>query len=218
MATEGRAKGLAGVSHSLLLQVVASLRALFDRSAPWLTLVDVRKLACPESMGGALHNLRRNANDFGYNYSLLLITVSVACVVTKPFSLITIACLLMLWAYVFYVHAAEVTYKGFTFTLRLQGVILTLFSGFVLFAATNVSQLLMGGVTMGCFLCAGHAMVRTPEALPEDGEKGLMGGFTDFVSTSISSNAAALGKVSDMIPTKWSQQIDGALGKLGVNL
>jgi|AntAceMinimDraft_5_1070358.scaffolds.fasta_scaffold232468_1 hypothetical protein len=49
-------------------------------------------------MGGALHNLRRNANDFGYNYSLLLITVSVACVVTKPFSLITIACLLMLWA------------------------------------------------------------------------------------------------------------------------
>jgi hypothetical protein len=42
-----------------------------------------------------------------------------------------------------------------------------------------------------------------------------MGGFTDFVSTSISSNAAALGKVSDMIPTKWSQQIDGALGKLG---
>jgi len=71
---------------------------------------------------------------------------------------------------------------------------------------------------MGCFLCAGHAMVRTPEALPEDGEKGLMGGFTDFVSTSISSNAAALGKVSDMIPTKWSQQIDGALGKLGVNL
>jgi len=41
MATEGRAKGLAGVSHSLLLQVVASLRALFDRSAPWLTLVSL---------------------------------------------------------------------------------------------------------------------------------------------------------------------------------
>ena len=35
---------------------------------------------------------------------------------------------------------------------------------------------LEGGVTMGCFLCAGHAMVRTPEALPEDGEK-AGGGF-----------------------------------------
>jgi hypothetical protein len=36
-------------------------------------------------------------------------------------------------------------HRGFTFTLRLQGVILFAFSAFVLFAATNVSQLLMVG-------------------------------------------------------------------------
>ena len=39
--------------------------------------------------------------------------------------------------------------------------------------------------------------------LTEDGEKGLIGGFTDFVSTSISSNAAAFDKMNDLIPVKW---------------
>lgn len=167
------------------------------------TQVDARKFACPEGVGDALHRFRRNTNDFGYNYCLVLLFISVGCVVTKPFSLIVIACLLMLWAYVFYVRAAEATFRGFTFTLRLQGVILFLFSVFVLLVATDVSQLLTGGLTAGCFACAAHAVMRTPEALPDDGEKGLIGGFTDFVSSSISSNAAAFDKVGDMIPVKW---------------
>lgn len=58
---------------------------------------DVRKFAMPESVSDALYRCRRNVNDFGYNYSLLLIVVSVGCVLTKPFSLVVIACLLMLW-------------------------------------------------------------------------------------------------------------------------
>jgi hypothetical protein len=33
-------------------------------------------------------------------------------VVTKPFSLVVIAGLLMLWAYVFYVRAAELEFRG----------------------------------------------------------------------------------------------------------
>jgi hypothetical protein len=41
---------------------------------------------------------------------------------------------------------------------------------------------------------------------------------TDFVSTSISDNSAAFAKVGDMIPVKWSQQMDGVLGKMGLNL
>jgi hypothetical protein len=36
----------------------------------------------------------------------------VACVIVKPFSLIVIACLGMLWAYVFYVHAADIVFKA----------------------------------------------------------------------------------------------------------
>lgn len=75
----------------------------------------------------------------------------------------------------------------------------------------------LGGMTAGCFLCAAHAAFRTPEPLSDD-EKGIIGGFTDFVSSSISSNAAAFDKVGDMIPVKWSQSIDGALGKIGLNL
>ena len=178
----------------------------------------MRKFACPEGVGDALHRFRRNTNDFGYNYCLLLLVISAGCVVTKPFSLVVIACLLMLWAYVFYVRAAETTFRGFTITLRLQGVILFAFSAFVLLVATDVSQLLMGGMTGGCFLCVAHAVLRVPEALPEDGERGIVGGFTEFVSSSFNSHAASFEKMNDLIPVKWQQQMDGALGKLGLNL
>ena len=69
--------------------------------------VDIRKLSCLESVGDALHRFRRNTNDFD-NYTVLLF-VAVACVVTKPFSLMVIAALAMLWVWVFYVRASEST-------------------------------------------------------------------------------------------------------------
>ena len=216
---EAKAKGgLTATVTSVVLRMMASIRSLHAGSAPWLMLLDVRKVGCPDSIGEGLHRFRRNTNDFGFNYCLVLLAVSVGCVFTRPFSLVVIACLLMLWAYVFYVRAEEVVVRGVTLTLRTQGLLLAIFSAFILFAATNVSAVLMGGLTGGGLLCAGHAVMRTPEPQVGDGEKGLMGGFADFVSTSISSNAAALEKVSDMIPTKWSQQMDGLLGKAGLNL
>mmetsp|Transcript_3926 Transcript_3926/g.9419 ORF Transcript_3926/g.9419 Transcript_3926/m.9419 type:complete len:224 (+) Transcript_3926:541-1212(+) len=216
---EGKAKGgLAGIVTSVVLRIVASIRSLYDGSAPWLMLVDMRKFGCPDSVGEGLHRFRRNSKDFGYNYCLLLLAVSVGCVFMRPFSLFVIACLLMLWAYIFYVRADEYKFRGVTLTLRAQGLLLAIFSAFIVFVATDVNTVLMGGLTGGGLLCAGHAVMRTPEPQVGDGEKGLMGGFADFVSTSISSNAAALEKVSDMIPTKWSQQMDGLLGKAGLNL
>ena len=36
---EAKAKGLAAVSQAVLLQIFASIRSLYDRSAPWLMLV-----------------------------------------------------------------------------------------------------------------------------------------------------------------------------------
>ena len=111
--------------------------------------VDIRKLSCPESVGDALHRFRRNTNDFGYNYTLVLLFVAVACVVTKPFSLMVIAALAMLWVWVFYVRASEFHYNGQTYSLRAQAVAMVMFSAFVLMIATNVSQVLMGGLTGG---------------------------------------------------------------------
>ena len=66
--------------------------------------------------------------------------------------------------------------------------------------------------------CVAHAVLRVPEALPEDGERGIVGGFTEFVSSSFNSHAASFEKMNDLIPVKWQQQMDGALGKLGLNL
>ena len=114
----------------------------------------------------------------------------------------------MLWVYVFYVRGEELTWRGRTFTLRAQGVLLFLFSMFVLFVATNVSSLLMGSLFGGCAVCTFHAVMRTPEPEPE-GEKGVLGGFTDFVGSAISQNTAAIEKMSDLVPVKWSRQMDG---------
>ena len=86
--------------------------------------------------------------------------------VTKPFSLMVIAALAMLWVWVFYVRASEFHYNGQTYSLRAQAVAMVMFSAFVLMIATNVSQVLMGGLTGGFLLCVGHSVVRAPEPPP----------------------------------------------------
>ena len=181
--------------------------------------VDIRKLSCPESVGDALHRFRRNTNDFGYNYTLVLLFVAVACVVTKPFSLMVIAALAMLWVWVFYVRASEFHYNGQTYSLRAQAVAMVMFSAFVLMIATNVSQVLMGELTGGFLLCVGHSVVRAPEPPPEgDAEaQGIVGGFTEAVSGAAKSGysqlSGALGQMGDMVPNSVRQQFD----KVGIN-
>ena len=78
-----------------------------------------------------------------------------------------IAALAMLWVWVFYVRASEFHYNGQTYSLRAQAVAMVMFSAFVLMIATNVSQVLMGGLTGGFLLCVGHSVVRAPEPPPE---------------------------------------------------
>lgn len=133
--------------------------------------------------------------------------------------MIVIAALAMAWVWVFYVRASEFHYNGQTYSLRAQGAAMVMFSAFVLMVATNVSQVLMGGLTAGFLACVGHSVVRAPEPPPEgDAEaQGIVGGFTEAVSGAAKSGysqlSGALGQVGDMVPNSVRQQFD----KVGIN-
>ena len=148
---KSKALGAAGVALAVGNRVALSIRGLHARSAPWSLLLNPRKFALPDSAGDALRRFRRNTNDFGYNYTLLCLVVAALCVLTKPFSLVVIAALGALWGYVYHVRNADVVVRGVTLNLRAQGLLLILFSFFVLYVLTDVSQILIGGLTGGVF-------------------------------------------------------------------
>ena len=174
---KSKALGAVGVALAVGNRVALSVRGLHARSAPWALLLDARKFALPDGAGDALRRFRRNTNDFGYNYTLLCLVIAAFCVLTKPFSLVVIAALGALWGYVYHFRNADMVVRGVTLNLRAQGLLLILFSFLVLYVLTDVSQILMGGLTGGVFACVAHAVLRVPEPLPDDGgERGFAGG------------------------------------------
>ena len=216
---KSKALGAAGVALAVGNRVALSIRGLHARSAPWSLLLNPRKFALPDGAGDALRRFRRNTNDFGYNYTLLCLVVAALCVLTKPFSLVVIAALGALWGYVYHVRNADVVVRGVTLNLRAQGLLLILFSFFVLYVLTDVSQILIGGLTGGVFACVAHAVIRVPEPLPDDGgERGFAGGFTDALVEGGRSVSGVFGRLGDLVPTEWSQGFDKTLGKVGINL
>ena len=103
--------------------------------------------------------------------------------VTKPFSLMVIAALAMLWVWVFYARLGvplqrpDVLAQG---AGRRHGDVLR-------FRAHDRHERVAsphGGLTGGFLLCVGHSVVRAPEPPPEgDAEaQGIVGGFTEAVS------------------------------------
>ena len=84
---KNKALGVAGLALAAGQRVAMSVRALHTKSAPWSLAFHPRAISAPLGVGDALHRLRRNANDFGYNYTLILGAVASVAVLAKPFSL-----------------------------------------------------------------------------------------------------------------------------------
>ena len=78
--------------------------------------------------------------------------------------------------------------------------------------------------TGGVFTCGAHACVRNPAPRAMNdvggdggeggGGGGVVGGFTDFVAESGRSLGGAFGKIGELMPTRWSREMD----KMGINL
>jgi len=197
---KNKALGVVGLALAAGQRVAMSVRALHTKSAPWSLAFHPRAISAPLGVGDALHRLRRNANDFGYNYTLILGAVASVAVLAKPFSLVVLFALATLWGYVLSVRAADVVCRGATFNLRAQAAILFCFSFLVLYLFTDVASTLACWLGGGALLCAAHAVFRTPEPRAEGDEEA---GFVGALMEGGRSVAGAIGRVGDIVPAEW---------------
>lgn len=160
---KNKALGVPALMLAAGRHVIEDIKGLQARAAPWRELVDHRAVSLPAGFYDGLTRLRRNANDLGYNYFLILLALVATCLVLRPSLLLPIAGITALWLYVLRVRAADVLVGGHAFGLPSQRIALVAFATLVLHFATNVSSVLFGAVFWGVVVCAAHAALRTPK-------------------------------------------------------
>ena len=159
---KNKALGVPGLMLAAGRHVIEDVKGLQARAAPWRELVDHRAVSLPTGVYDGLARLRRNANDLGYNYFLILLALVATCLVMRPSLLLPIAGITALWLYVLRVRAADVVVGGRAFGLHAQRIALVAFAVVVLHFATNVSSVLFSALFWGVVACTAHAALRTP--------------------------------------------------------
>ena len=210
---KNKALGVPGLMLAAGRHVVEDVKGLQARAAPWRELVDHRAVSFPTGVYDGLARLRRNANDLGYNYFLILLALVATCLVMRPSLLLPIAGITALWLYVLRVRAADVLVGGRAFGLHSQRIALVAFAVLVLHFATSVSSVLFSALFWGVVACAVHATLRTPP--PGDDAQSDSG----FVNAFFSRGAAAWSQVKDGIesvgvPSQWFNAADQAWTRL----
>ena len=195
------------------------LQSLHTRSSSnWIKVINVRKISLPDGYTDAAFRLRRNVQDFGDNYVLLLFVVVGVLVLMRPWSLVVCGMLGLLWQYVLIVRASDVTLFGRTFNLKMQTLGLAMFSFVVVLAFTSVGDVIIGGAAAASAVCAAHAILRVPEPNEDEDKKSVLGEMSDFVSSTWSGGEKAWDRVNDMVPVAWSRQMDGFTAKIGKSM
>ena len=195
-------------------RVVGDVKALHVKALPWRQLVDYRAVSLPTGAYDGLRRVRRNTNDFGYNYFLVVLALTATCLVLNPSLLLPIFGILVAWLYVLRVRAADVVVAGKTFGVHAQRIGLVFVAIAVLHFGTRVSALLFSVLFWGVLGCATHAVLITPNA---DDDAPTEGGFVNYFTATAASAYGGVkhGVQAVGVPSQWFSAADAAFSKLG---
>ncbi|KAK1428632.1 hypothetical protein QVD17_17471 [Tagetes erecta] len=178
--------------RAFIAGLTESTRRAFTRRRPWYELIDRTAFSKPESLTDATSRIRKNYNYFRVNYIALLSVVLAFCLLSHPFSLLTIVSLAGAWLllYIFRAPDQPVVIGGRTFSDReILGILVTL-TVFVVFL-TSVGSLLMSATLIGVGIICVHGAFRDPEDLFLDDQDVAGAGLLSSFSGAATSAAVA---------------------------
>uniref|UniRef100_M4C778 PRA1 family protein n=1 Tax=Brassica campestris TaxID=3711 RepID=M4C778_BRACM len=160
---------------------------------PWSELADRSALSKPESISDAALRIRKNYSYFKVNYLAVATAIVGFSLVTHPFSLAFLLCLLASWLFLYLFRPSDqpIVVLGRTFSDRETLGCLILFSIFVVFL-TDVGSVLVSAVMVGVALICAHGAFRAPEDLFLDEQEPAATGFLSFLGGAASSAAPAV--------------------------
>ncbi|OVA07831.1 Prenylated rab acceptor PRA1 [Macleaya cordata] len=173
-----------------------SVRHAFSQRRPWMELIDRSALNRPDSVSEAASRVRKNFSYFRINYFTLLASVLALSLLSHPFSLFVLLCLLASWLFLYIFRPSDqpLVFFGRTFSDRETLGILIVLTIVVVFL-TSVGSLLISALMIGLAIVCVHGAFRVPEDLFLDDQEPAATGFLSFLGGAASSAAAAAAPV-----------------------
>ncbi|XP_010249309.1 PREDICTED: PRA1 family protein B4-like [Nelumbo nucifera] len=164
----------------------------FSKRRPWAELIDRSAFSRPDSLSEATSRARNNFSYFRVNYAILLAGVLALSLLSHPFSLLVLLCLLAAWLFLYLFRPSDppLVLFGRTFSDRetLGGLILLTF---IVVFLTSVGSLIISTLMIGLAIVCAHGSFRVPEDLFLDEPEPTATGFLSFIGGAASSAAAA---------------------------
>ncbi|KAJ9160397.1 hypothetical protein P3X46_025802 [Hevea brasiliensis] len=170
----------------------SSIRHGLSQRRPWSELVDRNSMARPDSLSEAASRIRKNLSYFKVNYITFLAIVLAFSLLSHPFSLLVLLCLLAAWIFLYLFRPSDqpVVIFSRTFSDRETLGVLVVLTIVVVFL-TSVGSLLISALMVGLAIVCAHGAFRVPEDLFLDDQEPANAGFLSFLGGAASSAAAA---------------------------
>ncbi|KAK9283123.1 hypothetical protein L1049_011354 [Liquidambar formosana] len=177
--------------RAFLSRLSSSIRYGFAQRRPWYELVDRTSMARPDSLSEAASRIRKNFSYFRVNYVTLLASVLALSLLSNPFSLLVLLCLLAAWVFLYLFRPSDqaLVVLGRPFSDRETLGILVVSTVVVVFL-TSVGSLLISALMVGLAIVCAHGAFRVPEDLFLDDQEPANTGFLSFLGGAASSAAA----------------------------
>lgn len=174
-------------------QISETVKNGLSQRRPWVDLADRSAFSKPESISDAAVRIRKNYSYFKVNYLTVATAIVGFSLVTHPFSLVFLLCLLASWLFLYLFRPSDqpIVVFGRTFSDRETLGCLILFSIFVIFL-TDVGSVLVSALMVGVALICAHGAFRAPEDLFLDEQEPAATGFLSFLGGAASSAAPAV--------------------------
>ncbi|XP_010505459.1 PREDICTED: PRA1 family protein B4 [Camelina sativa] len=174
-------------------QITDTVKNGLSKRRPWAELADRSALSKPESISDAAVRIRKNYSYFKVNYLTVATAIVGFSLVTHPFSLVFLLCLLASWLFLYMFRPTDqpLVVFGRTFSDRETLGCLILFSIFVVFL-TDVGSVLVSAMMVGVALICAHGAFRAPEDLFLDEQEPAATGFLSFLGGAASNAAPAI--------------------------
>lgn len=179
--------------RNFINQITETVKNGLSKRRPWAELADRSTLSKPESISDAAVRIRKNFSYFKVNYLTVATAIVGFSLVTHPFSLVFLLCLLASWLFLYLFRPTDqpIVVFGRTFSDRETLGCLILFSIFVIFL-TDVGSVLVSAMMVGVALICAHGAFRAPEDLFLDEQEPAATGFLSFLGGAASSAAPAV--------------------------
>ncbi|CAN8287292.1 unnamed protein product [Cochlearia groenlandica] len=173
-------------------QISETVKNGLSQRRPWTELVDRSAISKPESISDAAARIRKNYSYFKVNYITVATAIVGISLLTHPFSLIFLLCLLASWLFLYLFRPSDqpLVILGRAFTDLETLCCLVLFSVFVVFL-TDVGSVLVSSLMVGVALVCAHGAFRAPEDLFLDEQENVATGFLSFLGGGGAASSAA---------------------------